>query len=361
MSKWKNYLAKAVNKIDTGVDKVHYKLADRFSKDAIVALPYVSYGTKEKFYIKGRVLEAKSVQPAREDASFWENFKNAYKRFESDEVPQAKVKISFNNTEKQLEADNEGYFETHLELKEPLTNKHAYAHTISVELLAPIRDKQEDKFFQGKVITPSDDAAFGIISDIDDTVLQTGATSVLSMAKKVLFGNAKTRLPFEGVADFYQALHKNKNPLFYVSSSPWNLYDVLLEFLDINDIPAGPLMLRDWGTSASELLPTSHGTHKLDVIKQILDTYPKLPFILIGDSGQEDPEIYTEIVRAYPKRILSIYIRDVSEGEKRDQAIAKLAKEVAEHATELVLVADTLAAYTHANKKGWISKSAPVG
>jgi phosphatidate phosphatase APP1 len=192
---------------------------------------------------------------------------------------------------------------------------------------------------------------------VDDTVLVTEATSTLSLLRKILFGNARTRLPFAGVAGFYEALHRDQNPIFYVSSSPWNLYDLLQDFLELNDIPSGPLLLRDWGISPRELLPTSHGEHKLAAIEAILETYPDLPFLLIGDSGQEDPEIYREVVHEHPEQILGIYIRAVTEGEKRRTKIEELASEVDRHGVPLVLVADTLEAAKHAAGRGWITEA----
>jgi len=211
-----------------------------------------------------------------------------------------------------------------------------------------------NKYGAASVLIPPPTAQFGVISDIDDTVLQTGATSVRSLAKQVLFGNAYTRLPFEGVSAFYEALNRGGNPLFYVSSSPWNLYDVLVEFMELNDIPLGPIMLRDWGVSATELLPTTHGAHKQDAIRQILETYPKLPFILIGDSGQEDPEIYRQVVRDFPGRVLSIYIRDVNDDAARRESVQRLAQELAQDGSTLLLTADTAVAAEHAAARGWI-------
>jgi phosphatidate phosphatase APP1 len=202
---------------------------------------------------------------------------------------------------------------------------------------------------------PSRQATFGIISDVDDTVLQTGATSAVSTLKKVLFGNARTRLPFAGVAAFYQALCAEHNPIFYVSSSPWNLYDVLSEFFELNDIPRGPLMLRDWGIKPSELLPLGHKNHKLENIRAILNAYPDLPFVLIGDSGQEDPQIYRDVVEEYPERIRAIYIRDVS---KRNTEIATLKDEVSNVGTSLLLASSSLDAAIHAAEIGLISQDA---
>ncbi|MCA9838068.1 MAG: DUF2183 domain-containing protein [Trueperaceae bacterium] len=354
MSRWKKYLGRSLYQLDAGLDLVRYRLSERFSNNDIVAFPYISYGNQERLLIKGRVLRARSIQPATKDSSFWLNLKNAYKRFDSDEVPYAKVLAHFHEQETTITADDEGFFETWLELQTQLDSKHELIQTVDLDLL-DLKKAQKQTRFQGIVMVPDASAQFGIISDLDDTVLQTGAQNILSMLRKVLFGNAYTRLPFDGVAEFYQALHADKNPIFYVSSSPWNLYDVLLEFFDIQDIPVGPLMLRDWGISATEFIPSGHKKHKLELITSILDTYPNLPFILIGDSGQEDPEIYRETVRRYPERILAIYIRDVSADAARDQEIRELAKVIRETGCELLLIPDTANAFEHAKAKGWIS------
>ena len=103
-----------------------------------------------------------------------------------------------------------------------------------------------------------------------------------------------------------------------MSSSPWNLYDLLVDFLDLNGIPAGPLMLRDFGLRYEPTAGSGHLGHKLKEMRQILQAYPQLQFILIGDSGQEDPEIYREVVKEFPGRILAIYIRDVQLPDRKD-------------------------------------------
>src|SRR5690606_30105425 len=107
-------------------------------------------------------------------------------------------------------------------------------------------------------------------------------------------------------------------------------------------------VLRDWGTTERELLSTSHHHHKLGAIRDIMNMYPDLPFILVGDSGQADPEIYRDVVHEFPKRILAAYIRDVTPDPMRKRSIQKLADEVRAAGSSLVLAADTLAAAQHA-------------
>jgi phosphatidate phosphatase APP1 len=200
---------------------------------------------------------------------------------------------------------------------------------------------------------------FGVISDIDDTVLVTGATSILQTARLTFLGNAYTRLPFAGVAAFYRALQSGPvttlfNPIYYVSSSPWNLYDLLIDFFRIQGVPKGPILLRDLGLDPSLLSSQSHHTHKLAMIRKVLDVNPQLPFVLIGDSGQQDPEIYAQVVRENPGRIKAIYIRDVSTGQQRDDDVNLLIQATQQFNVPMLLVADTVAAAEHAASLGLI-------
>jgi len=105
------------------------------------------------------------------------------------------------------------------------------------------------------VLVPSGAATFGVISDLDDTVIQSRITSFLHAVRTVMLGNARTRLPFPGVSAFYQALERGgdgarTNPIFYVSSSPWNIHDIIADFMDIQRIPRGPSTCAT-GTSCS--------------------------------------------------------------------------------------------------------------
>ena len=362
MGRWGSVLANLGYQVERQVDGTKHRLRGRYGRDALLIAPYLTYGTKDELLVRGRVLEDERLTPAGEGDTVWDNLRNTWKRFESDEIRGARVRVRFGGAAgeevaREAVTDEEGFFELWLPVSLP--EAHDYLQEVALELLEPLRPKQTEVHFQTQVAVPSQSARFGVISDVDDTVLRTGATDLWSAAKKTFLGNARTRLPFEGVAGFYRALHEGTggdvNPLFYVSSSPWNLYDVLIEFFELNDIPLGPLMLRDWGLTPDELLPTSHGAHKLEAIRKVLSTYPKLPFILIGDSGQEDPEIYHEIVHTHPDRILGVYIRDVSEKAGRKEAVQELAKEVARDNAELVLVPDTVSAARHAAARGWIT------
>ena len=127
-----------------------------------------------------------------------------------------------------------------------------------------------------------------------------------------------------------------------------------MEFLKIQKIPKGPIFLKDFGNHTI-FNSSEHASHKLEKIELVLNTYSDLPFVLIGDSGEQDPEIYTEILRRFPDRIRVIYIRSVNQKSERLAAIDKLIAEIAETGCQLVLAPDTEFAAAHAAAENLIS------
>jgi len=297
-------------------------------------LPYLGYGTAHKLVVRGRVLQDEGFAPATSADARWRNLVSFYKRLESDEVPGARLRARGHETA----TDAEGYFRFEL----PAKAKPGWQQ-VEVELVHPGNAKA-----LACVLVPSPRARFGVISDIDDTVVRSNVTSKLRMILTVALSNARTRMPFHGVAAFYRALHAGVNPLFYVSKSPWNLYAPLVEYLEVQGLPRGPLLLRDFGWRREK-------AHKRKAIEDILNTYPKLPFVLIGDSGEHDPEIYADIVHRFPKRIRAVYIRSVD--PRRISEIETLAREIAKTGCQLVLAAEAEPAAAHAAAEGLIQAS----
>lgn len=363
MADWRQVLASMAGNVEKHFDALKSHLTDRLGgQDPIKIVPYRGYGTRRQLYLKGRVLKGQTVTPAADNDSLWRNLVNTYRRLESDEVPRARLLAHYQGQEQEVTADEEGYFDLRLRPAQPPDDTLLW-HQIQLELLDPLPGSGQPVWATGHVLVPAPEARFIVVSDIDDTVVQTHATQLLRMARTVFLGNARTRLPFPGVAAFYRALQAGSgtdalNPLFYVSSSPWNMYDLLLEFFELQNIPIAPTFLRDWGISEREVLPTGHRDHKLALICRILDLYDSLPCILIGDSGQEDPEIYHEVARQYPDRILAVYIRNVSRDPERPEAIQGLAKEILAAGSTLILADDTLVMAEHAAAQGWIDPEA---
>ncbi len=321
-------------------------------------VPYRSYGTPTRLYVKGRVLVDKGVTQSDIQDTTWQNLLNMYRRFHSDEIPNARVQLELQGQQYEVTTDVEGYFVLNMEPKTPLQLEDIW-HPIELKLVDSPLEMEETVTATAQVLVPPPDAEYGIISDIDDTIVYTGATSMLKTGRNVLLNNAHRRIPFHGVSSFYKSLQlgrngKLNNPFFYVSSSPWNTYDLLYHFLELNNIPTGPLLLRDFGIDESKFLSSDHMSHKYKEIENLLITYPELEFILIGDSGQKDAEIYSEVVRNHPGRILAIYIRDVNV-EKHTRKVISIADELKKAGNvEMVIVKETLEAAEHAAQHGFI-------
>ncbi len=338
-------------------DRFSFGLKRRFGLlEPFEILPYRGYGTLRELFLKGRVLEETGITRSGQVGTPWENVREMARRFASDEVAGARVQCSFGGMRIEAVADEEGFFEARFQLPEPLAGSTQW-HPVDLELLHPGSPDGRTVRSAGQVLVVNG-ARFGIISDIDDTVVRSSATNVLKMAWIVLLNSARTRLPFEGVATFYGALQRGGdgrecNPVFYVSSSPWNIYDVLEDFLDVHGLPAGPLFLKDW----SPTVLGKHRSHKLGIIRTLLRTYPQLPFVLIGDSGEKDPEIYHQAAREHPGRIRAIYIRDVTT-HRRDAEVRTIAREVCSLGVEMILAPDTAFAAEHAAAEGLIAPDA---
>lgn len=312
----------------------------------VIISPYRGFGrqgTLNELLIRGRVLVEKAITRATEIESTWRNMVNAYRRFKSEEVEGAKVIGRYRDAVVETVSDEEGHFQLLFQPKE--LDVQLRWHEVTLEL------PDHGTGTAGHVIVPSPATTFGIISDIDDTIVQTNATSLARMARTVLTHNARSRLPFEGVGDLYKALHADVNPVFYVSSSPWNMYELLHDYMDLNGIPPGPMFLQDWGISEKVLFKQSHETHKLEQINTLLDFYPELPFVLIGDSGQHDPEIYLRVIQSHPGRVRAAFIRDVTP-DLRDQSVALLIAEAKTAGVEMLYVRDSNEALEHARRIG---------
>jgi phosphatidate phosphatase APP1 len=351
----KNKLTRIASGMEDHIDDLLFALRRRMKlNDPLQIVTYRTYGTVSRLYIKGRVLEDKGVRRSEGKGSLLDNLINMYRRFESDEIPGAEVKISFQGKDQVVITDREGYFVLDLIPEQPVVSEDMWFE-VDIELLAapvPFSGKVQA---QAEVLIPPADAEYGVISDIDDTIVRTGATNLIAMSRNTFFHNAHSRLPFAGVSEFYKALMlgrngKRNNPFFYVSSSPWNLYELLRDFMDLNNIPEGPLLLRDFGLAPGKAgVATGHMGHKFKEIENIFRAYPGLNFVLIGDSGQEDPAIYLEVVKKYPDRVLAVYIRDVQLPEREKIAI-DLATKFQPFKVEMVIVDSTVEAAEHAAK-----------
>lgn len=323
---------------------------------------YLGYGTRERLFVKGRVLADARIGDDGEGTSAWRNLFAMFKRYESDEVPGARLTASFDGQAEEVESDEEGYFDVTIPVRLSDGAAERRWHTARIELRQTASDQAASTTFEAQVLVPPPSAKFGIISDIDDTIVKTGATNLLRHVRTVLLNSARTRTPFAGVAALYHGLacgggDRPVNPLFYLSSSPWNLFDLFHEYMRHHEIPEGPIFLKDFGLERGRVFKSGHGEHKSGWIERLMGLYPELEWVLIGDSGQQDAEIYGAIAERRPERVRAIYIRDVG-SDGRGQEVRDILDDVEARGVATVLAGDSREAARHAARQGWLSDDA---
>ncbi|WP_432479427.1 App1 family protein [Nocardioides sp. GXQ0305] len=264
---------------------------------------YVGHGGPVGVVVRGRVVDDPEPSEAVEDEGVRAAVGRVLRHFATDDLPGVPLRVTVGDVTAETATDHDGYFKVRLRpdpasLTSPWTSG-------TVELAGDYRGVRSAHTTPVDVLVPGPGARFGVVSDVDDTILETGVQRVGQMIRRTFTGSALTRTPFEGAAELYRDLAAGTNPFFYVSSSPWNLHSFLVAFLRHRDFPLGPVLLRD-------LLGTAQGREqKGGRIDEVLELHPELPFVLIGDSGEKDPQVYAQVVRAHPGRIRAVYIREV--------------------------------------------------
>lgn len=295
-----------------------------FDNDPMTIRPYLSYSNERKIHIKGRVLEDEGII-VMEENTMLENLFNNLKGFETDEAKHAKIIINYKDQVIETHTDNDGYFEVEIEVDQKPTEGE-YLEWDSASIIAPDFKNEKGEIVENKIslLLPHKDTDHIVVSDIDDTILITNVNSFLKLKLlyNTLFKNLHTRMPFEDVGEVLHELSYNKqgkkvNPIFYLSNSPWNLYDLLHNFLKLQNIPLGPLFLRDFGIKLGKELDEFRN-HKLYMLEHLIQFYSDQNFILLGDATESDTDIFLDIYGKYSDRVDHIYIRgDKAKKNKR--------------------------------------------
>jgi phosphatidate phosphatase APP1 len=279
----------------------------RRETDAPVLDPYVGYATPDGLVLRGRVLSHLRRAEPSPMQSRWTNLRQMVALFLTDEV----CGVTVRGGGAEAVSDGEGYFTL-------LVQRHAAPGWTDV----PVRIAGQQTAVPFRARVPSPGAAYMIVSDIDDTMIETGAHSLLRNLWTTFTGSALTRTAHVDAKRLMEAMvDGGRNPVFYVSSSPWNIHAFLDALFRRHDLPMGPMFLRDLGITR-EGVGRSHRTHKGAALDAILAANPDLPAYLMGDSGQKDAIVYRDAVRRHPGRILGVALREPAPGVGRDDAEA---------------------------------------
>lgn len=259
-------------------------------------------------YLFGRVMALRVMSAPKAEDGNWVNFKRMASNWFTLDFPHAKVDIQIGDRLITVRSNKEGYFEFHDSSLEPVS---------SVTVSLP----QHGYTSEVALLGSRDEASLVIISDVDDTIMETGSISMAKMLETTLFGNSLTRELVPGTAELVSDLHANgDHPVFYVTSSPWNLANFLKRIFHRANLPQGGLFMTNWGLTPEQWLTPSHDVHKRDSIGEVAKWYPNAKFVLIGDDSQRDPEIYMEALKEHgADKVLSILVRSVSGHQRANE------------------------------------------
>mgnify|MGYP003477337805 FL=1 len=263
--------------------------------------PFPGYGGPGWVRVLGRVL---IVPPPKQTESGSFASVRGWRSFIGVPVGYAQVTIHAAGSTHVVVADRGGVIDTVVEAD---FGPGWQSVTMSVEGSDPV---------EAKVFVVADDVSFGIVSDIDDTVMVTALPRPLVAAWNSFVVDEYARVPVPGMAVMLERLIRDHPgaPVVYLSTGAWNIVPTLSRFLSRHLFPAGAVLLTDWGPTHDRWF-RSGKEHKLANLRRLAKEFPHVQWLLIGDDGQHDDEIYTTFATEHPESVKAIAIRRLSAGE----------------------------------------------
>lgn len=355
---------RAVLAVEDAVQALLVEVVRLLGRREVTVLPFVGHGTPQLLHVRARVvLGSPAARSAAEGAaeartepgrrSRWRTLRESTAPFLTVELPRARVVVHGPAGDTAAVADRQGYLDTAIDAGGLAPGWH--------ELTVTTSWRGRSAAVRVPVLVVDPGAELGVISDLDDTVIETGITRGLEFLRLTLLTSVSERAPLPGAAELYRALAARRDggaerPVFYLSTSPWNLYELLSRFIALRGFPGGPLLLTDWGPSRTNLLRVTAENHKLTLIRALLAEHPGLGVVLVGDTGQLDPEIYAAVALEAPERVRAVYVRrTVDITPARAVEVAALARRTAAVGVPMLLVEDSVQIARHAAELGLLA------
>lgn len=284
---------------------------------------YRGYANEQELMVMGHVFKPTKRKEYDFEKKKFENATSIISLFRLKTEANADVYLEYGNTRIHTKTLEDGYFKFCV----PLPKDVGYGW---MDYQVSIIHRNETIVSSESYIRPKREN-LGIISDIDDTFLISYTEKPLKKLYHLLFRNVNNRKVYEDVVTHYQALSnagktddEEQNAFFFVSSSEWNLYRFIVRFTEIHQLPKAVLLLKDIKSHLSDFFWNGRGghNHKFEKIKHILEFYPNLKYVLMGDDSQHDPFLYEAICKIFPVTVKAVYIRKTGKQEKEKVSIA---------------------------------------
>ncbi|WP_267276290.1 App1 family protein [Arthrobacter sp. CDRTa11] len=294
------------HKLSDGVNGTRIQLAKRWNFEP-QTVAYQGYGSTDWVRVLGRVVLTKKPAPgSRAEHAARNGTQNVrgWRAFTSVPVQFTDVEISIGGVVAHARADRGGLIDTVVDVKLAPGWHTAILRAAGTEPVEALI----------RVIAP--DVKFGIISDIDDTVMVTALPRPFLALWNTFVLSERARMATPGMAVLLDRLtieHPDA-PVIYLSTGPWNAAPTLARFLNRNMYPAGTLLLTDWGLTHDRWFRSGQ-EHKRRNLERLAKEFPDMRWLLIGDNGQHDEEIYSGFAREHSARVAAIAIRQLSISE----------------------------------------------
>jgi len=287
-------------------DAVHRRLGEVLTRREWkpLLIPFRGYGSQNHIRILARVILA--PHEIAEDPSSWYDsdmlLRRGWRNFGAVPAPQVRIEIETGGACIMARTDRLGYLDVR----------------VRNEGLAPgwhdvLLRTEEGRETSAPILVVDSSQTFGIVSDIDDTVISTSLPRGFIAAWNTFVLTEQARQSIPGMARMYQKLlaEHPAAPVIYVSTGSWTTYPFLTRFLRRHGYPTGPMLLTDWG-------PTNTGwfrsgpNHKRQALRELARDFPNITWLLVGDDGQRDISLYQEFAELQPGHVRAIAIRQLS-------------------------------------------------
>lgn len=271
--------------------------------------PFASFGTPRRIRVLAKLLYATPHTPADYHDQPVSDMRTmavrGWRNFTGQVAPHRTVHIAIGEHEAVTRADRAGIVDTVMDVDlEP--GRH------EVRLWT-----REDNEVTGDLHVVAEDTEIGIVSDIDDTVMVTWLPRPLLAFWNAFVIHQSSRRVVPGMPMLYQRLARDlpDAPFVYLSTGAWNVFPVLRRFLHKNGYPDGPMLLTDWGPTNTGFFRSGRD-HKDRSLRSLHQLFPNTRWVLIGDDGQHDPDIYDAMATEHPEAVRAIAIRQLTESEQ---------------------------------------------
>jgi phosphatidate phosphatase APP1 len=265
-------------------------------------IPYTGYGSTSWIRVLGRSLLTKD--PLGRSRTGEPAGARGWRSFTSVPVEKAEVRVDVEGTSHLVTADRSGIIDAVVDVE--LTPGW---HTIGLSA-------EGSAVVEAQMFIVDSDTRFGVVSDIDDTVMVTALPRPMLAAWHTFVVNEHARSATPGMPVLYERLSDAYpySPVIYLSTGAWNVAPTLTRFLSRNLYPSGTLLLTDWGPTADRWFRSGQ-LHKKTSLERLATEFPDIKWLLVGDDGQHDPQIYSDFVAAHPDKVTAVCIRQLSPGE----------------------------------------------